>query len=165
MHFAYPPCMLHGPPISSSLPLLFEQYFLQEYTLWSSSLCSFLQSLIISYLLGANILHSILFSDILSRFSFTKIPLYILSCSEELRSLGIKLCSFPESMFQRHVRFRRCDLHFARLACPSFRWSEEDGQYLWTSTTLKHEAHLITQNSEFSPYLKENTSPWQRSTG
>jgi hypothetical protein len=54
--------VLHALPISSSLTG-------EEYNLWSSSLCSFLQSPVTSSQFGPNILLSTLFSNTLSRCS------------------------------------------------------------------------------------------------
>jgi hypothetical protein len=54
------PCPSHSPWLDHS------NYVGEEYKLWSSSLCSFLQSPVTSSLFGSNILPSTLFSNTLS---------------------------------------------------------------------------------------------------
>jgi hypothetical protein len=57
-------CYMIRPSHPSWLIILI--IFSEEYTLWSSSLCSFLQLLVTSFHFGPNILLSTLFSDTLS---------------------------------------------------------------------------------------------------
>jgi hypothetical protein len=65
IHFWSPPCMLHTPPISSSL--ISQLIILAEkFKLWSSTLCSVLHSPVTTTLLGTNIVLSTLFSYTLS---------------------------------------------------------------------------------------------------
>jgi hypothetical protein len=56
-------CVLHALSISSSVTWSFSLYLAKSTKSWSSSLCSFLQPYIISYLLSANILLSARFSN------------------------------------------------------------------------------------------------------
>jgi hypothetical protein len=64
MHSLSNPYVLHALPISCSFTWILGE----EYTLWSSSLCSYLQPPITSSLFGPNILPSNLFSNTLGLF-------------------------------------------------------------------------------------------------
>ena len=62
MHFFFLPYMLHALPHVILLDLSTRVIFGEEYSSWSSSLCSFLHSPVISSLLSPNILLSTRFS-------------------------------------------------------------------------------------------------------
>ena len=64
--YFFSPYVLHTPPISFLLYLIIRKIFIDEYKSLSSSIHSFLHSLVTSSLLGPNIFLSTLFSNTLS---------------------------------------------------------------------------------------------------